>query len=342
MKKLDGRKLDNETLAAIRVRAVKAVHAGENPEDVIRTLGFSRSCIFSWLAKYRSEGWKGLEAKYSSGRPMKLNGPQIDWIYSAIVGGDPRQHRFEFALWTREINQSLIFKKFKIKLGLSSITRLLKQLGLTCQRPIFKAWQQNEQQVNNWLKKVFPKIKKRAKNEGAEIYFADEAGVRSDYHSGTTWSPKGETPVVKKTGARFSINMISALSPRGDLRFMVVEGTVKSNVFIQFLKRLLTGNKKNKVFVIVDGHPTHRSKVVKEFVALTGGQLELFYLPPYSPELNPDELVWNNLKNGIVGKASVKDRQELKTKVVGGLRSIQKNKAKVQSFFQHEKTKYAA
>jgi len=342
MKNLDGRKLDHKTLAAIRIRAVKAVQAGEHPEDVIRTLGFSRSCIYTWLAKYRSEGWKGLEAKHSPGRPMKLSGPQIDWIYSAIVGGDPRQFRFEFALWTREIIQSLIYKKFKIKLGLSSITRLLKQLGLSCQRPIFKAWQQNEQQVKNWLKKVFPKIKKRAKSEGAEIYFADEAGVRSDYHSGTTWSPKGETPVVEKTGARFSVNMISALSPRGDLRFMVVEGTVKSDVFIQFLKRLLAGNQKSKVFVVVDGHPTHRSKAVKEFIAFSGGEIELFYLPPYSPELNPDELVWNNLKNGIVGKASVKDRSELKAKVIGGLRKIQKNREKVQSFFQHEKTKYAA
>lgn len=342
MKNLDGRKLDHETLSAIRIRAVKAVQSGKHPEDVIKTLGFSRSCIYAWLAKYRNDGWDGLNARQSSGRPMKLNGPQIDWIYSAIVGGDPRQYRFEFALWTREIIQALIFKKFKIKLGLSSVTRLLKQLGLTCQRPIFKAWQQNNQQVNNWLKKVFPKIKRRAKAEDAEIYFADEAGLRSDYHSGTTWSPKGETPVVEKTGARFSVNMISALSPRGDFRFMVVEGTVNSGVFIQFLKRLLQGRTKGKVFLVLDGHPTHRSKVVKNFVASLGGELELFYLPPYSPELNPDELVWNTLKNGIVGKATVSDKKELKSKVIGGLRSIQKNKTKVRSFFQHEKTKYAA
>jgi transposase len=342
MKKLDARKLDHETLAAIRIRAVKAVQAGEHPEDVIRTLGFSRSCIYTWLAKYRDEGWDGLNARHSSGRPMKLTGPQIDWIYSAIVGGDPRQYRFEFALWTREIIQSLIFKKFKIKLGLSSVTRLLRQLGLTCQRPIFKAWQQNNQQVNNWLKKVFPRIKKRAKAENAEIYFADEAGVRSDYHSGTTWSPKGETPVVEKTGARFSVNMISALSPRGDFRFMVVEGSVTSKVFIQFLKRLLEGHPKGKVFLIVDGHPTHKSKLVKDFIVSLDGELELFYLPPYSPELNPDELAWNTLKNGIIGKATVSDKRELKSKVIGGLRSIQKDKAKVRSFFQHEKTKYAA
>lgn len=237
--------------------------------------------------------------------------------------------------------QEIIFKKFNVKLGLSSVSRLLKQLGLTSQRPIFKAWQQNSQQVNNWLKKVFPKIKTRAHQEKADIYFADEAGIRSDYHSGTTWAPKGETPVVQATGARFSVNMISAVSPRGDFRFMVIEGGVNSTVFVEFLKRLMTGSKK-KIFLIVDGYPAHKSKKAKQFIADQNGKLELFYLPPYSPELNPDELAWNTLKNGIVGRSTVKSKEELKSKVVGGLRKIQKSPELVKSFFQHEKTKYAA
>lgn len=339
--KQDGRKLDHKTLEEMRIRAVLQVQSGVSPEDVTKALGFSSPVIYNWLAKYRQHGMDGLKAKKISGRPPKLDGKKMKWIYNTIVQKSPLQFRFEFALWTREMIRDVIFEKYKIRLGLSSVSRLLKQLGLICQRPIFKAWQQNEQQVNNWLKKVFPKLKKRAKSEGAEIFFADEAGIRSDYHSGTTWSPKGQTPVVEKTGARFSVNMISALSPRGDFRFMVVEGSVNSKVFISFLKRLLHGAKK-KTFLILDGHPTHKSKLVKEFVSKTKGKLELFYLPPYSPELNPDELAWNTLKNGIVGKASVKSRQELKSKVVGGLRRIQKNPEKVRSFFQHEKTKYAA
>jgi len=284
---------------------------------------------------------QGLKAKKISGRPAKIDGKKMKWIYDTIVQKSPLQFRFEFALWTREMIQKIIADKFGIKLGLSSVSRLLKQLGLTCQRPIFKAWQQNSQQVNNWLKKVFPKIKTRARLERADIYFADEAGIRSDYHSGTTWAPKGETPVVSATGARFSVNMISAVSPRGDFRFMVVEGSVNSSVFVEFLKRLMAGSKR-KVFLIVDGYPAHKSKIAKEFIASTDGNLELFYLPPYSPELNPDELAWNTLKNGIVGRSTVQSKDELKSKVVGGLRKIQKSPAMVKSFFQHEKTKYAA
>lgn len=337
----DARKLNHKTLEEMRIRAVKQVQSGVSPEDITRALGLSSPTIYNWLASYRTGGWQALKAKPISGRPRKLDGKKLKWIYDTIVQKNPLQLRFEFALWTREMIQKIIRDKFGIRMGLSSVSRLLKQLGLSCQRPIFKAWQQNEQQVNNWLKKAFPKLKKRAKIEKADIYFADEAGVRSDYHSGTTWAPKGETPVVRATGARFSVNMISAVSPRGDFRFMVVEGSVGATVFVEFLKRLMTGSKK-KIFLIVDGHPAHKAKKTKDFVASQKGNLELFYLPPYSPELNPDELAWNTLKNGIVGRSTVKSKQELKSKVVSGLRRIQKSPDMVKSFFRHEKTKYAA
>jgi transposase len=337
----DARKLDHKTLEELRIRGVKQIQSGVSPEDVARVMGLGRSTVYNWLAQYRENGMDGLKARKITGRPPKINGKQMKWIYDTIVQKSPLQFRFEFALWTREMIQKVIKDKFGIRLGLSSVSRLLKQLGLTCQRPIFKAWQQNEQQVKNWLKKVFPKIKKRAKEERADIFFADEAGVRSDYHSGTTWAPKGETPVVTATGARFSVNMISAVSPRGDFRFMVVEGSVGAKVFVEFLKRLLVGAKK-KVFLIVDGYPAHRAKVTKQFVESTKGKLELFFLPPYSPELNPDELAWNTLKNGIIGRQTVQSKQELKSKVRGGLRRIQKSPEMVRSFFQHPKTKYAA
>lgn len=339
--KQDARKLDHATLEQIRIRAVKQVQSGVSPEEVTRALGLSRPTIYNWLASYREGGMDALKAKDIPGRPPKLDGKKLKWIYDSIVQKSPLQFRFEFALWTREMIRELIYRRFKIKLGLSSVSRLLKQLGLTCQKPIFKAWQQNQQQVQNWLKKVFPKIKARAKAEKAEIYFADEAGVRSDFHSGTTWAPKGQTPVVTATGARFSVNMISAVSPRGDFRFMVVEGTVSAGVFIEFLKRLMVGARR-KVFLIVDGHPTHRSKMAKEFIASLKGRLELFFLPAYSPELNPDEYAWNDLKNSVVGRSTVSSKAELKSKVIGGLRRIQKKPERVRSYFQHPKTQYAA
>lgn len=341
MAKKDGRSISPEAMTEIRKRAVSRVQDGESPEVVIRSLGFSRACIYEWLSKYTAGGWQALETKHAGGRQRKLSGKQIKWLYNAIVGGDPRQYRFAFALWTREIVRQLIKDKFSVSLGLSSVTRLLKQLGLSCQKPLFKAWEQNKKEVQNWLKKTFPKIKAQAKKERATIYFGDEAGVRSDHHSGTTWAKKGETPVIRSTGKRFSINMISVVSSQGEMRFMVSEQRLGSTLFIEFLKRLLIGAE-NPIYLVVDGHPTHRAKKVKEFIEKTNGRLKLFHLPAYSPELNPDELVWSDLKSNIVGRKVVSCSAELKSAAVGGLRSIQKNKEKVKSFFQEKGTSYAA
>lgn len=341
MKKIDARKLSHKTLEEIRIRAVTQVQAGESPEAVIAALGMSRACIYEWLAAYRSGGWDALRAKTISGRPKKITGRQLAWIYKAVAGGDPRQHCFEFALWTRPLIAVLIKKKFGIRLSVTSVGRLLKQLGLTCQKPIFKAYQQNADAVTRWLKKDFPRIKKMANRIGAKIFFGDEAGVRSDFHSGTTWAKKGETPVVKSTGQRFSVNMISAVSNRGDMRFMVCETGINAKVFIAFLKRLLH-DIRAPIFLIVDGHPSHRAKIVKKFVQSTNGKLGLFYLPGYSPELNPDEFVWNELKSQIVGRQVSFSKAELKSKTIGGLRSIQKRPHHVRKYFQAEHTKYAA
>jgi len=180
-----------------------------------------------------------------------------------------------------------------------------------------------------------------AKSVGAKIFFGDEAGIRSDFHAGTTWARKGETPVVKATGQRFSVNMISAVSNRGDMRFMVCESGINAKVFIEFLKRLLH-DIRSPIFLIVDGHPTHKAKLVKKFVQSTNGRLGLFYLPGYSPELNPDEFVWNDLKSHIVGRQVSFSKAELKSKTIGGLRSIQKRPHHVRKYFQAEYTKYAA
>lgn len=339
--KPDGRRLSHEALEQLRMVAVRRVQAGESPEDVIRSIGFARSRIYEWLASYRAGGWDALRAKKLHGRPKKLSGKQLQWIYRAVVGKTPLQYQFEFALWTRPLIAELIRRQFGVRLSLTSVGRLLAQLGLTCQKPLFRAWEQNASRVEIWVKREFPKLRKEAKKIGAKVFFADEAGVRSDFHAGTTWAERGETPVIRVTGQRFSLNMISAISPRGDLRFMVVEGAVKSATFIEFLRRLLK-DVRQPIFLVVDGHPTHRSKKVKEFVAATKGRLRLVFLPPYSPELNPDELVWNNVKNQVVGRKVIRDRPELKREVIGGLRHLQKRPDKVRSFFQEKNTRYAA
>jgi transposase len=168
-------------------------------------------------------------------------------------------------------------------------------MGLSPQRSLHRAYQQNPEAVQRWKEQEFPAIRAAAKAEGATIYFADEAGIRSDYHAGTTWTPVGKTPVVRNTGARFSVNMLSAVSAQGALRFTVHEGTITAKVFIDFCRRLLHDTD-GPVYVVVDGHPNHRAKATTEFVASTDGRLKLFFLPGYSPELNPDEWVrWSCL-----------------------------------------------
>jgi len=173
------------------------------------------------------------------------------------------------------------------------------------------------------------------------IWFADEAGVRSDAHAGTTWGRRGKTPIVSTTGARFGLNIISAVSRRGDFRFMGVEGRVNAGVFIAFSKRLLHGAER-PIFLIVDGHPSHKAKKVNEFVKSTQGKLRLFFLPPYSPELNPDELVWNDLKNNGIGRISLSGPDHLRREVLSHLRRLQKLPDLIRSFFRAPTTRYAA
>lgn len=341
MKELDGRKLSHEALEAIRIRAVMQVQNGKSPEEVIAALGMSRACIYNWLAAHRAGGIDALKAKKLTGRPKKLTGKHLQWLYKVIAQNNPQQYRFSFALWTVKIIQQLIEEKLNLKLGHTSVWRLLKQLGLTCQKPIFKAYQQNPQLVEQWLTNTYPKIKRLAKKSNARIFFGDEAGVRSDFHAGTTWAPRGETPTVQANGQRFGVNIISAVSPAGEMRFMLVDGTIKTDEFIQFLSRLIT-NVPHNVFLIVDGHPVHRSKKVKEYVISTEGKLALFYLPGYSPELNPDEFVWNNLKNNLVGRKFIESKTELKKEVLNGMRSLQKKPAIIKSYFQAKHTSYAA
>jgi len=338
--KLDGRKLDHKTLEEIRIRAIHAVQDGQHPEEVVRALGLGKRCIYNWLAAYRSGGFGALKAKQLFGRPMKLRPEQLKRLYDLVADQTPLQHRFEFALWTIAVVRWLIWEEFQVKLSRSSTHRLLQQLGLSCQRPLHRAYEQDAARVERWKKEEFPLIRQMAKQAGAEIWFSDECGVRSDYHTGTTWGPKGSTPIVKGTGARFRFNLVSAINRLGQMRFMLTDQNLNNEVYVEFLRRLLVGAKQ-PIYLVVDGHSVHRSRAVKRFVISTEGRLRLFFLPPYSPEVNPDEQVWNNVKNQRVGRAAPRSKAELKSLLVSALFALQRLPQRIKSFFEHPDTRYA-
>ena len=326
----------------MRERAVRSVQDGESPEVVARVLSINRSTVYGWLAQYRRGGWGALKAKPLFGRPPKLGGKKLSWIYDTVTQKSPLQLKFAFALWTREMVAALIKEKFNIPLSVVSVGRLLAQLGITCQKPLHRALERDEALVQQWLKQDYPRIRALAQREKAAIYFGDAAHMRSDHHSGRSWGKKGETPIVSSTGARYRMSLISAVTSRGHMRFMIKEkGGVNAEVFIEFLRRLMVGTK-NKIFLIVDRGPAHVAKKTKAFVAGLGGKLRLFYLPPYSPDRNPDELVWKHLKADTVGRTSITSLADFRTKVKSSMLSLQRNSGKIRSFFQKPSLKYAA
>lgn len=318
-------------LAELRKRGVASVQDGQSPEIVAPVLGISRGTIYGWLARYRSGGWSALDAKKRGGRKPKLDGKAMRWIYQTVTQKNPLQLQFTFALWNAKMVRHLIEQRFGEKLSKASVCRLLNQLGLTPQRP---------EAVQRWLDEEYPRIRRLAQKRKAMIFFGDEAGVRSDHHAGTTWAIRGETPVVSSTGARFGLSLLSAVSAQGELRFMTTNGRVGAKVFVEFLKRLIH-NADRAIFLIVDGHPEHKAKAVSKFVESTQGRLQLFHLPPYSPELNPDERVWNDLKNNTVGRQRIDSPKQLHKAVISHLRFVQKSPDRVRSNFQNETTKYA-
>ena len=342
MRTNDARRLDHSTLEAMRERAVRSVQDGESPEVVARVIGINRSTIYGWLAQYRRGGWGALKAKPLFGRPPKLDGKKLKWIYDIVTQKNPLQLNFAFALWTREMVAKLIKDKFHISLSLVSVGRLLAQLGITCQRPLHRALERDAALVQQWLKQEYPKIKALARREKADFYFGDAAHMRSDHHAGRTWGKKGETPVVLSTGARYRVSLISAVTSRGYMRFMIKKkGGVNADVFIAFLRRLMIGSK-NRIFLIVDRGPAHIAKKTKAFIASLGGQLRLFYLPPYSPDTNPDELVWKHLKADTVGRTSITSLDDFNEKVRSSMLALQRSPAKIRAFFQKPSLRYAA
>lgn len=322
-----------------RFRAVQLLEKGYPADEVAEILEVGRSSVLEWQKKYRSGGLNALLTKFASGRPTSLSDQQMMTLYSLIVGNDPRQYSFGVALWTRQLIGDLIHQKFDVRLSMPTVGRILKKLGMSPQRPLYRAYQQDPEKIRIWKQETFPAIKAAAAKAGGTIFFADEASIRTDHHAGTTWAPIGRTPVVTATGQRASVNMVSAVSARGDIHFDVFEDRMNSILFIEFLIKLVH-DCPTPVFLILDGSSVHTATAVKEYVASTKGLLNLFFLPPYSPELNPDEWVWKNVKNDKVARTVAMNKNHLREIVHDALRRLQETSKTVRGFFADPKLAY--
>jgi len=339
--KYDARKLTTEDQHLIRKLAVQRVFDGESAAEVSRSFGLGSKTIYGWLTIARNNGISALAPKARTGRDRFLSPLEEQEVKHWIIGGDPRQHGFDFGLWTRQIVAELINEKFNIEMSLSGVGKLLKRLGLTPQKPLRRAYERDEEAVKEWVGKVYPKVKKYAKNKGAEIFWLDEASIRSDDPLQRTWGEKGKTPVVKTSGQRQSINAISALSNKGGFWYHVYNGKFTADKCIECFKRFLR-NRKSSVLLIVDGHPVHKSKKVREYIESLEGRLEIVFLPPYAPDLNPDELIWNQMRHVGTSKKPLRKGESLLNRAILDLENIKRNKKLIKSFFEEATVSFAA
>jgi transposase len=332
--KRDGRSFDHRTLETIRLMAVERVWDGEAPSAVIGSYGFSRTTIYKWLAAACKPGvgLRALHSRPAPGRPRSLTLRQEQQVFRWINGKDPRQYGLDFGLWTRSVVADLIERKFDLRLGLTAVGELLAKLGLTPQKPLQRAYQRDPEAIETWRRETFPAIARRAKAEGGEVFFWDESGFRADAVHGRTWGVKGQTPVVERPGQRQSISAASVVTAKGAFWYCTYQGGLNAELFVGLLRRLMRHRSK-PVHLVVDGLPAHKTKLVKNYVASTGGRLTLHVLPGYAPELNPDELVWSHVKRTGVARTPLRKGEKLRDKIEAQLAAIKKAPWLVRSFF---------
>jgi transposase len=343
MDNVDARSLSPAAQEALRKRAVAAVIGGMKQCDVAKAFGVSAYIVSQWMKRYRAEGAAALKARPkgpAKGTRTLLTPKQAAMIRQMIVDKCPEQLKLPFFLWSREAVQALILRKCDVAVSINTAGNYLRAWGFTVQKPVRRAYEQNTTAVQRWLVEEYPTIQRRAKADKAVIYWGDEMGLRSDDQVGRSYGLRGHTPVIPGTGQRFGCNMISAITNLGHLSFQVFEGSFNVKVFLGFLTRLVK-QAKRKVVLIVDGHPVHRAKLVQAWREEHKEKVEIIYLPGYSPELNPDEMLNQDVKASALRQRRPKNVRQLKADVRSYLFSTQKRPEVVRSYFEEQHVQYA-
>jgi transposase len=344
MEATDMRSLSREARHERRVQVIRLRKAGLSYELIAQQTGLSRTGVFNICARHEAGGAAALRDRMG-GRPLGdgrlLSAEQEAEVRRLIADRTPDQLKMPYALWTRTAVAQLIEQRFGIVLAVRTMGLYLKRWGFTPQKPMKKAYEQSPAAVKRWLQQDYPAIAARAKAEGAEIHWGDESGLRSDDVRGRSYAPKGQTPVVRVNHKRHGLSVISTVTNKGQMRWKIFAGALNADILIDFLRRLIKGQPR-KVFLILDNLRVHHAKPVKAWLAEHKERIEVFYLPSYSPELNPDEMANADLKQTVTKQAPARTKLQLVKATARHLRSVQKQPARIQSYFQHDPVRYAA
>jgi transposase len=344
MEKIDARTLKPEVQEQLRKQAIHLRQKGQSVEQIAAILDVNSRTVYRWWQLYRRGGVKSIRIR-RRGRPTgacrRLTVEQEKQIQRLIRDKQPDQMKLPFALWSRIAVQQLIQQLWAMRMPIRTVGEYLKRWGFTPQKPFRRAYEQNPKLVKQWLEEQYPGIAQRAKQEDAEIQWADETGLCNGSYYGRSYAPRGKTPAIRLPARPQRINLISTVTNQGKVRFMVYRDTMTAQTMIRFMRRLIK-DVGRKVFLIVDNLRVHHSKLVREWLEEHREQIEVFYLPSYSPELNPDEYLNCDLKVGVHTGVPATSKSQLARKAIGHLRMLQKRPARVAKYFKHPKIAYAA
>ncbi len=331
MKKIDARKLPTEAQQQIRNQAIRLKKLGKTYNEVSDITCVHKSTILRWYKAYQRKGASAIQIKKRgrrSGSCRTLTVEMERQIQKTIYEKCPDQLKFPFALWTRKAVQQLIKHFYSVEMPVRTVGEYLKRWGFTPQKPLRRAYKQNPKSINKWLDEEYPAIAKQATKEGAEIHWGDETGLCNDSYHGRSYAPRGQTPAIRLHPRCKRVNLISTVTNQGKVRFMVYEAKMNSGTLIKFMKRLIKESTR-KIFLVLDNLEVHHSYIVRDWLEKHKEQIEVFFLPSYSPELNPDEYLNCDLKVGVHSKTPVKTKKQLKGKAISQLRKLQKSPGRV-------------
>ncbi len=318
-------------------QVVRAFKRGVNRRQIARDLGLSYSSVRMIVNRFKQDGLHGINSG-RRGRPAgscrTLTAEQEEQIQRLICDKRPEQLKLDFALWTRAAVMLLIERECGIRLAVRSVGEYLKRWGFTPQKPIRRAYEKSPVAVQKWLDETYPEIQQRAKEEDAEIHWGDETAVVNTDVRGRGYAPKGDTPVAYVVGGtRQKLSMISTVTNQGKTSWMIIDGNFNHLRLIEFFEALIK-QAGRKVFLVLDNLGVHHCKPVKEWLAAHVKQIEVFYLPSYSPELNPDERLNGDLKQAIETRVPCRTKDKLRKAATEHMTAIEKNPERIKSFFQ--------